>query len=272
MKITVLSDNIASEKKGLKGEWGLSLLIEANDSTVLLDTGASSLFRRNGDILGIDLSCVDAGVLSHAHYDHSDGMECFFNTNAKSPFYLSGNCRENCYGKRWIFSKYIGIRKGLMKKYSERISFIEGRKEICNGVYLLPHSTDKLELLGKKTGIYIKKNHRLVPDNFEHEQSLIFRTKKGLVIFNSCSHGGADNIINEVKAAFPDEKIYALIGGFHLYKASEADVCALAERIESTGIEKIYTGHCTGEKAFEILSRELRSKAHQLYCGLEIEA
>ena len=270
MKATVLIDNITHND--LKKQWGLSFFIEYEGKKFLLDTGSSDLFFENAKKLGIDLSQVDYGILSHAHYDHSDGMSCFFEKNSKAKFLLCDGCKENCYGKRWIFSKYIGIRKGLMKKYSERISFIEGRKEISNGVYLLPHSTDKLELLGKKTGIYIKKNHRLVPDNFEHEQSLIFRTKKGLVIFNSCSHGGADNIINEVKSAFPDEKIYALIGGFHLYKASEADVCALAERIESTGIEKIYTGHCTGEKAFEILSRELRNKAHQLYCGLEIEA
>ena len=159
-----------------------------------------------------------------------------------------------------------------MKQYSHRICYVKGKNEICDGVYLLPHFTDNLDLLGKKTGIYIKKNRRLVPDSFSHEQSLIFRTQKGLVIFNSCSHGGADNIINEVSSAFPDEKIYALIGGFHLYKASEADVCALAERIENTGVQKIYTGHCTGEKAFNILKQELGDKAHQLYCGLEIEA
>lgn len=270
MKATVLIDNITHND--LQKQWGLSFFIEYEGKNFLLDTGSSDLFLQNAEKLGIDLSVVDFGVLSHAHYDHSDGMGCFFGNNTKAKFLLCNGCKENCYGKRWIFSKYIGIKRGLMKKYSDRISFVEGRKEIYKGVYLLPHSTDNLELLGKKTGIYIKKNRRLVPDNFEHEQSLIFRTQKGLVIFNSCSHGGADNIINEVSEAFPDEKIYALIGGFHLYKASETDVRNLAQRIENTGIEKIYTGHCTGEKAFAILKNELGDKAHQLYCGLEIEA
>ncbi len=58
------------------------------------------------------------------------------------------------------------------------------------------------------------------PDNFCHEQSLVLDTDSGLVIFNSCSHGGVVNIINEVKAAFPEQKITALIGGFSHLQAS----------------------------------------------------
>lgn len=52
-------------------------------------------------------------------------------------------------------------------------------------------------------------------DDFSHEQSLVLDTKEGLVIFNSCSHGGADVIIREAEAAFPGKQIYGLIGGFH---------------------------------------------------------
>lgn len=160
----------------------------------------------------------------------------------------------------------------MMKKYESRIRYIKGFTELCKDIYLVPHCTDGLDKLGKQTGIYIKQGHRLIPDCFEHEQSLVIRSEKGLVIFNSCSHGGADNIINETAHFFPGEKIYALIGGFHLYKSDEKRVRALAENISKTGIEKIYTGHCTGEKAFAILKEELGDKALELYSGLEIDA
>ncbi len=270
MKATVLIDNISHGE--LKKQWGLSFLIEHENKKILLDTGSSGLFLENAEKLGIDITDVDFGVLSHAHYDHSDGMGPFFMKNPTAKFYLSQGCKENCYGKRWIFSKYIGIKRGLMEKYRDRIIFTDGFKEISDGVYLAPHCTDNLEKLGKSTGIYIKHNRKLIPDSFEHEQSLVIRTKKGLVIFNSCSHGGADNIINETAKYFPGEKIYALIGGFHLYRSDEKTVKDLAERIKQTGIEKIYTGHCTGEDAFEILHKELGDKAVQLYVGLEIEA
>ena len=91
------------------------------------------------------------------------------------------------------------------------------------------------------------------------------------MIFNSCSHGGADNIINEVKAAFPGEKIKAIIGGFHLFTRREEEVRELARSIRATGIQQVYTGHCTGDRAYAVLSDELGDMIHQLSCGLVIE-
>ena len=90
------------------------------------------------------------------------------------------------------------------------------------------------------------------------------------MICSSCSHGGVDHIIREVQAAYPDQKLYAIIGGFHLYHTSAEGVRALAGRIRETGIRKIYTGHCTGQPAFEILKEELGEQACQFCTGLEI--
>ncbi|MBQ8504422.1 MAG: MBL fold metallo-hydrolase [Clostridia bacterium] len=270
MLAKVLIDNIAD--KSYCSEWGLSVHIEHNGKNILLDTGASGRFSENAKKMGIDLEKIDYGVLSHAHYDHSDGMDNFFKLNSKAKFFLRKPAQENCYGRRFIFSRYIGIKKGLTEKYKNRIEYVSGTFEVCDGVYLLGHTTDNLDIAGKKAGMYIKKDKRFLPDDFSHEQSLVIRTSKGLLIFNSCSHGGADNIINEVSREFPQEPIYALIGGFHLYRSSENEVRELAERIKKTGIEKIYTGHCTGEKAFRLLAQELPGKAFQLRVGLEIEA
>ena len=86
MKITVLVDNLRNGP--LKGEWGLSFLIEYEKWKILLDTGASGLFARNARRLGIDLGEVDHAVLSHAHYDHSDGMSAFFRENDHAALYI----------------------------------------------------------------------------------------------------------------------------------------------------------------------------------------
>ena len=119
--------------------------------------------------------------------------------------------------------------------------------------------------------MYIRKDEQWIPDDYSHEQSLVFETDKGLVIFNSCSHGGADNIIREIEMTFPDKQMYAIIGGFHLYKSSEEEVRALAGRIKATGIEKVVTGHCTGEEAYKILEEELGDSLEQLFSGFVIE-
>lgn len=265
---TVLVDNIANN--GLNSEWGLAVYIEYRGKKILLDTGASPLFCRNAETLGIDLSTVDFGVLSHAHYDHSDGMEAFFRANATAPFYLQQEAKEDCYGKKLIFSRYIGIEKGLLSRRAERIRYVAGRTELCEGVTLLPHTTENLAARGRAAHMVRRINGHWVTDDFAHEQTLVFTTEKGLAIFNSCSHGGVDNIIREVQEAFPQQHIHAYLGGFHLFETPEAEVKALAARLRGEGLDRIVTGHCTGEKAFGILAETLRD-AQQMYCGFRFD-
>ena len=77
------------------GGWRpLSIYVEYQGHAILLDTGASDRFARNADTLGIDLSTVSFGVLSHAHWDHGNGMGTFFARNPTAPFYLRQGCGE----------------------------------------------------------------------------------------------------------------------------------------------------------------------------------
>ena len=111
VRATVLVDNIAYN--GIKGEWGLSFYIEYQGHNILLDTGASGLFAENARDLGLSLKDVEYAVLSHAHYDHADGMGRFFEENDRAKFYLREACGENCYKRKKIFKKYIGIARGI---------------------------------------------------------------------------------------------------------------------------------------------------------------
>lgn len=269
MIVKILIDNITKDE--MIHEWGLSIYIEYEGHKFLLDTGASGKFVRNAARVNVNLKEVEFGILSHAHYDHSDGMALFFENNQKANFYIRNGSLENCYWRKWLFGKYVGIQKGLLEAYKDRVIYADGDYEIITGVYLIPHKTAGLDQIGKKANMYVKQNRKWYPDSFAHEQSLVFDTEKGLVIFNSCSHGGADNIINEVSDTFPNKKIHALIGGFHLYESPQNDVRALAERIKDTGIEKVFTGHCTGKKSFAILKEELQDQIEQLYTGMEFE-
>lgn len=272
MRATVLIDNIT--KNDLAAEWGLSIYIEYKGHQILLDAGTTGLFAENAKVLGIDLSKAECGVLSHAHYDHADGMDVFFELNEKAPFYLRAGSEEICfdYDKDDPESvRYIGIKQGTLEKYKNRIRFAEGDYDLFPGVYLIPHKSEGLEKIGEKAHMYVLKGGEYIPDNYSHEQSLVFETEKGLVIFNSCSHGGADNIIREVEMTFPGKKMYAIVGGFHLYKSSEKEVRVLADRIKATGIEKVVTGHCTGEEAYKILKEELGDCLEQIYTGLVME-
>ena len=271
LKATVLVDNIG--KDSLKGEWGLSIYLEYERHRILLDCGASALFLENARALGKELKQVEHVVLSHAHYDHANGLIPFFKYNAGADVWLQESCRENCYGKWWLFHKYIGIPKGITKKYSGRFTYVSGNTSLLPGVTFIAHSTPGLSEIGSMEHMYVREKGRWYADDFSHEQSLVFETQNGLVIFNSCSHGGADTIIKEVQKAFPGRKVYALIGGFHLFNKTESYIRDLAERIRETGIAYVYTGHCTGGRAFRILQEKLKGTVtvQQFSVGLEME-
>ena len=267
MHIKILVDNIT--KSALQAEWGLSLSIEYEGHSILLDAGTTGIFADNAKALGLSMDSIELAVLSHAHYDHADGLERFFQENRKAKCYIRNCCGEDCFDRKK--DKYIGIRAGLLEAYADRFCRVEGNYELLSGVKLLPHSTEGLDELGEKVGMYRFRNGVWEPDDFAHEQSLVFETERGLVVCNSCCHGGADNIIEEVKREYPGQKVYGLIGGLHLYRASDGEVLTLAEKIRESGIEKVYTGHCTGERAMELLKQELGDTAEQIYTGMELE-
>lgn len=269
MKATVLIDNIGTSE--LEGEWGLSFYIEYNGKNILLDAGGEScLFAENARKLGLRLADVDCAVLSHAHYDHADGMPAFFEKNDRAKLYLQLSCGENCWRVKENHMKYIGIRQGMLDEYRSRLYRVHDDLEICDGVRLVAHHTPNLEEAGKREKMFLKDGKKFLTDCFAHEQSLVLEEKNGIVIFNSCSHGGADNIIREAAEVYPGKRILAMVGGFHLHNKDDGFIRELAGRMHETGVEQIYTGHCTGENGYRVLREELGEKVHQLRVGMEI--
>lgn len=268
-KLTVIVDNIPDGN--LKSEWGLSILIEYKNKKILSDVGASELFAENMKKLGYSISDIDYAVLSHAHYDHSKGMKKFFDDNQKAKFYVRESTDDNCYSKKIIFPRYIGIPKNILNDYADRIAIVSGDYQLMDGVYLIPHKTKNLEAIGKREKMYLKVNNKWIYDNFTHEQSLVIDTDKGLLIINCCCHGGVANIINEVADTFKDKHIYGIIGGFHLYNKTKSEIIEITKAIKQTNIEYICTGHCTKEKAYNIMKQELGNQIELMKSGLQIE-
>ena len=265
LEMTVLIDNVAEEP--LVGEWGLSIMIDADGRRILLDTGASGQFAQNAQRLGIDLSSVDAGVLSHAHYDHSDGLEPFFSLNGAAPFLVREGARENCFGIKDGALRYIGIRAGVLEKYAPRIRYVRGVYEIADDIWLLPHRRADYSAIARRNDLYTVDGGGRRPDDFAHEQSLVIATKRGLVVFNSCSHVGMTNILADIQAMLGRSDVCAYVGGLHLYKMTDAELDALCAEIGQMPIRHIFTGHCTGDHAFQYLKARLGDRIEQFSSG-----
>ena len=273
MKLIALIENKATGR--LIGEHGLAVYIEYNEKKYLLDTGASNQFLSNADELKIDLSHVDAAILSHSHYDHSGGYDGFFDKNNKAKVYLRSEAREQCYAKFGPIKKYIGIPLGTLDKFNDRFVYVDGEYKIDEGVWLIPHKADGLDARGKKAHMYRKTANGMIADDFHHEQSLVFETESGLVILNSCCHGGVDNIVREVKEIFKGKEVLVVVGGFHLMgimgtnsmSGKPDEIRALGKRLIDLGVKHIYTGHCTGKPAYSILKEVLGDRLQYFSTG-----
>lgn len=266
MKLYVLIENTTDSD--LQCEHGLSLYIEYQDKKILLDAGSSDAFSRNARQMGIDLAAVDMAFLSHGHYDHSGGLDTFIRENGTAPVYAMEKVMEQYASASGGILHEIGVPENVKAVMKDRLVPIEQVIQIEEGITLVPHSTpvNTLRAIGEKAGLYRKANDEWQPDDFAHEMSLVLETAKGLVIFNSCSHGGVQNIIAEVKNALPGKKIYAYVGGLHMKGRkdgeeictfTEEEVKALANVIREEGIEVLLTGHCTGEPAIVLLENYL---------------
>lgn len=269
MKVTVLIENTAPD--GLTAEWGLSLHIAFEGKSYLLDAGGSDAFVQNAKVLGVELENVDAAILSHAHFDHSGGLDAFCGLNDRAKVFVRNSVRENCYSWHRRFPKYIGVQRGMLKKHAQRFERVDGDCVIAPGVTLVPHKEEGLKAKGRAAEMYIRKGLRLIPDGFDHEQSIVFETERGLVIFSSCSHSGVDSILDEIGRTFPGRQVCAMIGGFHLVRTPPREVRLLAQRLRKMGVPELYTGHCTGDQAMEILREELPGHVHSMETGMMFE-
>lgn len=276
MRVVVLVEN--TPNGDLKAEHGLSLFVEFKDKSYLIDTGKSNLFLENARKLDIDISDVDVGFLSHGHYDHSSGFEGFFSLNNHAKVYLQESCKTcMCYKIVDSNKKYIGIPKGLLDEHNKRFSYVNGFSKVDDGVYVVPHTMD-LTSRAKRASMYSIIDGNVFLDDFSHEQTVVFDCDDGLVLFNSCSHGGVENIIHEVKEFFPNKEIKAFIGGFHLMGTDGVNSCEFLEsEVKNLAIDLLnktdatfFTGHCTGNIASKWLKSILKERFVEIYTGKEI--
>src|SRR4030042_4794134 len=257
VRITTLSENTA--QLGFLGEWGLSILVETESTKVLLDTGMSISAVHNADLMGIDLSTIDAIVLSHAHADHTGGLQEVLRRVRKEVQVIA---HPDIWVPKYVMfgemKRYVGIPFTRENLESFGVSFSLSRKPFKISDDIM--TTGEIEMTTDYEKIddrlYIKKGDKMMPDPLADDLALIVRTSEGLVLITGCAHRGIINTVRHVQKLTKGEYIHTILGGTHLMVAPPERVQKTAKELKELGLQRLGVSHCTGFQASAALAGE----------------
>ncbi len=258
-------ENTPGPLPGIAAEHGLSLYIETARHRLLMDGGPSLRTWENAALLGVDPREIDTVILSHGHYDHSGGLARF----------LAGDCgarawmQRSAAGEYYNGERYIGIDKALLAL--PRLELLEGDTAIDEELAL--HTGVSGRRLWPRGNLALSErvNGAAVQDRFAHEQFLVVREGERPALFSGCAHNGILNILDRFRALYGCAP-RAVVSGFHMMKQGgytpeeTEELRRTAEELAAMPTV-FYTGHCTGQAAYELLAPVMGEKLRPLHAG-----
>lgn len=265
MKIITLVEN-TTQNPALIAEHGLSIYIETANHKLLLDAGSTDALLHNAEILGIDLTQADTLILSHGHYDHSGGILPFVCKNPHAQIYMQRKALDDYYhGER-----YIGIDKGIARL--PQVHLLDGDFKIDTELSLFTNVTGRRHWPKGNIGLTRRMNGYDTQDSFDHEQCLVISDGDEKILLSGCAHNGILNILDHYRVLY-NSLPNVVISGFHMMKKTcnyteeeSALITRTAEELCQLNI-KFYTGHCTGQPAYDMMKPIMKDKLQPIYAG-----
>jgi 7,8-dihydropterin-6-yl-methyl-4-(beta-D-ribofuranosyl)aminobenzene 5'-phosphate synthase len=255
-KVTVLYDAFGNPSD-LKRDWGFAALVEYGGRRILFDTGNNAdFFKFNVERLGVDLTRLDAAVISHRHGDHTTGLSYLIERNPKLTIHTPA---EGALFRGSAPKGFIARQPGLppnMQYY--------GGKEPEQWVSGSPWAAGNFQPVTATKeifpGFFVITTQSQKPGTVEmNEVSLAIRTPRGLAVVVGCSHPGVEKILEN--AARIDSRLYTVVGGFHLVMTPEPEIRRVASLLRDTlKLERVAPAHCTSEQGFAIFMEQFKDR------------
>ena len=253
----------------LLAEHGLCLLVKvqrgAEKHTILFDTGYNNMgVLHNMDKLAVDPEEMEAIVLSHAHMDHTGSLHAILEK-------ISDPIPLVVHPDAFQYPRFFEQKDGSKKRFprtlvrsdlAERnVKIIESRTPtpIVDESILVTGEVERTTEFEKgMPNALLEMDGRLEPDPINDDQALVMNLKqKGLVVISGCSHAGIINTVLYAKKLTGVEKVYAVLGGFHLSGAFYEKILEkTVDKLKALSPAVVVPMHCTGRKAMELFSRE----------------
>jgi 7,8-dihydropterin-6-yl-methyl-4-(beta-D-ribofuranosyl)aminobenzene 5'-phosphate synthase len=258
---------------------GLALVITAHGPdgarTMLFDGGpVDYAVERNGVRLGIDFGAIGAAMLSHGHWDHAGGipralgMIVQANGGRAIPLFLHpGMFRQR--GQRLPDGGVLpgqGIPLPTQWTSFGAEPVVTDNAQTClDDMFFISGEIPRITsyekgLVGQVCRTTDAEAWEPDPLLMDERFLAVHVRDKGLVVFSACSHAGIVNVLHHARATFPDVKLHAVMGGFHLSGPTEAIIPETVRDLGTFGLDLMIPAHCTGWRALNAMERAYGEK------------
>ncbi len=251
----------------LSAEHGFSALItvtkDGRERRVLFDAGLTPEgVADNMRRLGLSPKDLEAIVLSHGHFDHTIGLDGLVRVlgRADMPLFVHPDFwirRRIAIPGRDPYEMPSTSKPALLEAGFE---IIEERQPslVLDGALLITGEVERTTEFERGFPI-----HQAFRDGEWQSDPLILDDQaavlnvrdKGLAVLTGCGHAGIVNIVRYAQKLTGVDRVYAVIGGFHLngplFEPIIPDTC---EALAELAPEVIVPAHCTGWRATHLLA------------------
>ena len=249
--------------------FGISLMVTGRigdqQRSALFDGGPTGLaVEYNVPRLGIDMSVIEAVVLSHGHIDHAGGLPAALGLITAA----NGGNRVPIHVNPEMFH-HRGERLDNGEIYPlEDIPSVEALEDaggqvmndpeprlLLDGMFYLSGEIPRTTSYEKGIPVQVKRNETdsdWEPDPWVmDERYLAVNVRdKGIMVFTACSHAGLINVLRHARDNFAPTPLYGVMGGFHLAgRIFEAIIPETVQDLQEFDLKVIVPGHCTGWRA-----------------------
>ena len=278
----------------LLAEHGFAALVDLKTSgthapepvRILWDAGMTPMaLPENARRMEIDLSTVGMIALSHGHLDHYASMSQVLKLVAPPPAPREWSKEATVEEMRaWArgsrvpliahpaaFRERWGIDKAG-KKYGPRVA-PRAEWEAAGADIVLSAGPYKLgpgcwttgavprqsfEQAGTPPSAAFREGDLFIRDYVEDDQSIVMNVKdKGLVVLTGCAHAGILNTIHYAREISGVDRVWAILGGFHLAPAKEKDIQRTIDEIKKLQPAMVVPSHCTGFEAIRQFAAQM---------------
>lgn len=259
----ILMDNTVAGPN-FESEWGLAMALTLDDGSLWLwDTGADGKFLETARRLGVDVRRAAGLALSHGHYDHTGGLDALYQAGFRGPIFAHPDLVRTRYSKKDTDAplRSIGI-PGLIPEFRS----VNKQLRLTPGLSMV---TDIPRLPGQFQAVshffYDEICHE--PDTVADDACLVLDTAHGPVLILGCCHSGLANTLDAVRTRVGVTKLYAVLGGLHLYEAPSSAIEETIQALRESGASLVAAGHCTGDAPLRALANRLDCQVLPLGTG-----